>query len=183
MKYVGFAAGLCLAVVFAGCDSIRSSGGGVAVIDLDLAAQRLGRDGLMKEAIEQRQAYLNQQLATVQTSFQEQLASKKKEFGETPTEEQTQTLVNMEQEANVKLASIQQEAQANMTQFQQSLIIQFRDEAKPVAQKVAAEKGCKIVLTRNDNAMLVIDPAIDITEAMVARLPRAVPKPALPTVK
>lgn len=171
---------MSLPLVFSGCDQSKSTGNGVAIVDLDLIAQRLGRDAKMKESIEQRQLNLNQQIVTVQNSFLEQLKTKQSEFGETPTESQTQMLTAMQREANLKLNSVRQQAQGNMSQFQQSVINQFREEAKPIAEKLAAEKGCKIVLTKNDTVIFAFDSVVDITEDMITRMKQS-SKTATPT--
>ena len=181
MKCFGMVLGLCLTLAAAGCGSDEApSGGGVAIIDLDLVAKRLGRDVQMTEVIQQRQTNLNQQLAVVQTSFEQQLNDKKAEFGEEPAEQDAQQLLNMQREAILKLNGVRQQAQGNIAQFQQAVINQFREEAKPIARQVAAEKGCPIVLTKNDTVVFAFDSVLDITEDVISRMSATAPKTLQP---
>jgi Skp family chaperone for outer membrane proteins len=171
MKYSWLLFVVSFVLAFSGCDRNKDSDSmSVAIVDLDLIAKRLGRDAQMKQSIEQRQLNLNQQIQSVQSSFLEQLKTKQSEFGDSPSEEQSGLLLAMQREANLKLNSVRQQAQGNMTQFEQSVINQFREEAKPIAQKLAAKKGCKIVLTKNDTVIFSFDSVVDITEDVVAQM-------------
>jgi Skp family chaperone for outer membrane proteins len=144
--------------------------GGVAVIDLDVVAKRLGRDVDMANSVQQRQNSLNQQLAAIQSSFQKQLDETKKEFGEEPTDEQTQQLVTLSQQMRIKLNETQQQARNNLGLHRQAVINQFREEVKPLAQSAAAERGLGIVVTKNDAVIFAHAPSVDISDSVAEKM-------------
>ena len=53
-----------------------------------------------------------------------------------------------------------------------ALISRFREEIKPVALKVATGKGLGIVQLKSDLTILANEPALDITDEVVAELSR-----------
>ena len=54
-----------------------------------------------------------------------------------------------------------------------ALISRFREEVKPVALKIATGKGLGIVQLKNDLTILASEPALDITDEVVAELSHA----------
>ena len=159
-----------LLVVAIGCGSDETNTGNVAILDLDLVAKRLGRDLEMADSIQQRENVLNQQLAVVQTSFLNTLNEKQTEFGDEPEDDETQELLGMRRNANLKLNAVRQKAQGNLARYRNSVVSQFREEAKPIARQIAAEKGLQIVLTKNEVVVFSYDSVVDITEEVIARM-------------
>lgn len=153
-----------------GCDTgTRSNNGPVAVVDLDAVAQKLGKDKQILQMIEQRQLTLNQQVNTTQQSLIDQLNKKKSEFGEL-SEEESKQLVQLQKQANTILASTRTQAQSNLTAYQQEVVDRFRAEAKPIAMEIAAKKGCRVVLSRNDSVVFAFDETVDLTNDVVAAM-------------
>ena len=152
----------CLAI--AGCDrGATSSNGPVAVIDLDAVAKKLGRDKQILQMIEQRQGTLNEQLTVTQNSLIQQLNQKKSEFGEL-SEEETKQLVLLQNKANSILATTRTQAQSNLNGFQQEIIDRFRAETKPIVMELAAKKGCRVVLSKNESVVFAFDSTVDLTD-------------------
>ncbi len=159
-----------IALTHVGCDRVSNlNSGPVAVVDLDLIAQRIGKDKQILHVIQERQVILNEQMFAAQKSLLDQLNQKKSEFGEISDEEAKQ-LVQLQKQANSILANTQSQAQTNLTTFQQELINRFRYEVKPIAMDLAKKKGCRVVLSKNDSVVFAFDAAVDLTEEIVARL-------------
>ena len=158
----------CLAPV--GCEmGARSGNGPVAVVDLDAVAKKLGKDKQILQMIEQRQLTLNEQFNAAQQSLIDQLNKKKSEFGEL-SEDESKQLLQLQKQANSILASTRTQAQTNLTAFQQEVVDRFRAEAKPIAMEIAAKKGCRVVLSRNDSVVFAFDEAVDLTNEVVAAM-------------
>ncbi len=159
---------ICMA--WAGCERGASSNNGqVAVVDLDAVARKLGKDKQILSMIEQRQLSLNQRVSSAQQSLIDQLNQKKNEFGELDDEESKQ-LAQMQTRANAILNSTRTQAQSDLTAFQQEVVDRFRAETKPVALAIAAKKGCRVVLSKNDSVIFAFDQTIDLTDEVVAAM-------------
>ncbi|MBI3865309.1 MAG: OmpH family outer membrane protein [Planctomycetia bacterium] len=145
--------------------------GGVGVVDLDLLAKRLGRDLEMKNAVEERLASLNSKLTTLQGSLRRLYEEKKEKFGEDPTDEQLKELRATEDRMERELLDVRRKSEVELSNFRQALIDQFREQAKPVLREVAAALGLSIVVPKNDGLLLTIDPAVEITDEVAAKMP------------
>ncbi|MCH2118466.1 MAG: OmpH family outer membrane protein [Pirellulales bacterium] len=143
---------------------------GVAVIDLDAVAQRLGSDAVMNQSLQTAAATLDQNFATIQATYQTQFDTAKTELGETPTTEQTQQLANFGKEINLKLNQTRQTAQSQLTQHRSQLIQRFRDQVKPIAQAVASQRGLDVVVSKNDTVIFAFGPTADITDEVIETL-------------
>jgi Skp family chaperone for outer membrane proteins len=153
-----------------GCDHSTHSGNGpVAVVDLDAIARKIGKDKQMLEMIEQRQVSLNDQVIAAQNSLIEQLNQKKSELGKIGDEESRQ-LLQLQGQANSILATTRTQAQTNLTSFQQEVVDRFRNEIKPVAMELATQKGCRVVLSKNDSVVFAFDETVDLTDEVAAKI-------------
>lgn len=169
MKVFSTALFAIVALTQVGCDRVSNPNSGpVAVVDLDLIAQKIGKDKQILQVIEQRQATLSEQVIAAQKSLLDQLNQKKSEFGEISDAEAKQ-LVQLQKQANSILATTQTQAQTNLTTFQQEVINRFRDEIKPIAMELATKKGCRVVLSKNDSVVFAFDATVDLTDEVVAR--------------
>lgn len=170
-----FSYALAAALLFSGCgwqagsaeSDAPAASGGVAIIDLDEVAKQLGRTDEMNEAIKEKQAALNSQLANIQTSFVEQFDARAQQYGDQPTPEQAQELQSIRQKIRLQLSQAQQQATNNFKWHRSSLINKFRDDVRPIAQQIAAERGLSIVVPKNEGLILALDPAVDITGAVI----------------
>jgi Skp family chaperone for outer membrane proteins len=168
---------VCAALAFAiaACErpaaqTPSASNGTVAVLDFDAVAKRLGRDVAIADQLKAENDTLVAQLGKTKDELQSQLDSSAQAIGDKPTDADKQKLVELGQSLNARLQARQQEARQELSQKQVTLIRQFREEVKPVAQKIAASKGMNTVLLRTDLVVLSADPAVDITDAVVAEM-------------
>lgn len=144
--------------------------GGVAVIDLDQLAEKLGRDVAMTNSIRDQSASLNQQLSNLQNSLLSQVEEKEQKLGDIPTEEQSKELQGIKRQAGINLNQARQKAQAVLNQHSQQLVSRFREEVRPLAREVADEKGLSVVVTKNDSVVFTFQDAIDITGEVALRM-------------
>ena len=154
----------------AASQSIGSGIGTVAVIDLNTVARRLGFDKQLTAAVQQRETSLNQQLATVKTSYEKQIAEQQRRFGAAPAPQQAQVLADMQKQAGVGLNQARQKAKQDLASHSTQLAEQFRDQVRPIAREIAREKGLSVIVTKNDSVLFDYDAAVDITDAVVQRI-------------
>ena len=143
---------------------LTRSNGGVAVVDLDRVAKELGRDVLMSNDLKANQSSLANQLSAIEKNAVEQLQKMKTDMGDKPTEEDNQKLAQTAQATQIQFNNIQKKAVAAIGQRRDVLVANFREEARPVAEKVALAKGAKTVVTRNE--VFFFHDSIDITDAV-----------------
>jgi Skp family chaperone for outer membrane proteins len=154
-------------------EKVEKAVGGVGVVDLDLVAKRLGRDLEMKAAVEERLASLNQKLATLQGSLKRLYEEKKERFGDEPTEEQAEELRTTELRMERELLEVKRKSELELSAYRQSLVDQFREQAKPVLREVAAARGLSIIVPKNEGLLLTIDPQVEITDEVALTMPKA----------
>ena len=168
-----------LVLLCAGCGKEPS---GVAVVDLDEVAKRLGRDMSISKSVKETQNGLNQQLNTLLVNLQDQFKQQSAKFGDEPTPEQQAQLRKLNNDMTNLLAQKKRLAQNLYLQNQRQLVVRFREEVKPVAKQVAEERGFAIVMPKDQNSLLVADAAVDITEQVIAKM-QANPVQAAPAAQ
>lgn len=140
---------------------------GVAVVDLDEVARRLGRDEQMVESFQRHAGKLGQALLSAQQSAVSQLEEMRQNLPESPSVEQAQNFAMAKRNAQLQLDQRKKEVDLSLNQHRQQLISRFREDAKPIASRVAREKGFATVVTRNDSVVFSYDQGVDITEDVI----------------
>lgn len=149
--------------------------GGVAVVDLDEVARRLGRDEEMSQSFKGQADVLNQQLLGAQKSAVAQLEEIRKGLGQEPSAEEAKNFIRLQQSAQVQLTQLKQQAEFALNNHRQQLVNRFREDAKPIAAKVAKDRGMTTVVTRNDSVVFHVEEAVDITEDVVKLMSAEMP--------
>jgi Skp family chaperone for outer membrane proteins len=164
---------ILLSFTLAGCDRASYSGskGGVALIDLDDIAKRLGRDAAIVQELKDAGGTLGAQLTAAQKEYQTQFDRSKDSIGTKPSDADSQKLAELARNLNLQLQQKQQEAQQELNAKRTLLVVRFREEVKPVALKIASRKGLGVVLLKSD-IVLGTEPGLDITDEVVAELIR-----------
>ena len=109
---------------------------GVAIVDLDEVAKRLGTDVALDKEINNGQTSLNQQLRTLQTSLQEQYRQKEQSLKSQPAaagqslDSQKEQLSQLERELNLKLNDAKRSAQNELINYRQRLIQRFEMKSR-----------------------------------------------------
>ncbi|HMO85128.1 MAG TPA: OmpH family outer membrane protein [Lacipirellulaceae bacterium] len=159
----------------------KGTAGAVAIIDLDEIARRLGSDRQIADSLNQRQTALRQQLVELAQSYSQQIADQRKSL---PAEQPGQadvTLAGWEQQANANLNQVKQQAELDLLNHRQRLMAQFRDQVKPVARRVAQQRGLSVIVTKNDTVIFDYAAGADITDEVVDELLAASAPAAMPT--
>lgn len=143
---------------------------GVAVIDLDAIAHRLGTDKQIVESIAQKQTALSQQLVDLAKSYNQQIAERKKSLEEKEPDQSQVTLAAWQQQANENLSKVKQQAAADLQKHRAQLVQQFREQIKPAARRVSESRGLSVIVTKNDSVLYDFSASADITDAVIAEL-------------
>lgn len=195
MKRVLVSIALCLSL-FAVVSCKRNAApapGGVAVIDLDKVAGALGwlneLNANLQSTDASLQAQLNQILQngikSVEDAKKEIITQAKltadqvkqlnevrdvRELEKLPlTADQRQKLIDTLNRANVNLQVARNQYQQLMTGRRAELIAAYREKIRPVARRVANNRGMSVVLTVTD-PVLYSDPATSITEDVIEEM-------------
>ncbi len=142
---------------------------GVAIIDIDAVARRLGRDVGVQQSIEERKILLNQQFDELSQNFNNQIDQVERQYGENATPAQLEEVNGMRNKAIERLMQVKQQADDNLGQHQAEVINRFREQVRTFAQKVAKAKGFKVVLT-NWESVFVYESEVDITNDVVLEM-------------
>ncbi len=163
---------IILSITLTGCDRGPFSGpkGGVALIDLDDIAKRLGKDVAIVQELKDAGGPLSDQVNAAQKEYQAEFDRSKDSIGSRPSEADNQKLAELGNKLNVQLQQKQQQAQQELNAKRVALVNRFREEIKPVAMKIASRKGLGVVLLKSDMVVLGNEGGLDITDEVVAEL-------------
>lgn len=170
-----------------GCEPQRTSGtpvsrsGGVAVIDLDEVAKRLGRDQVILSELKSTSDALTEKLTTAQKDLQNKFNTERQTIGATPTDSDKQKLLQTERSLNLEFQQKQQEAQNELNAKRAAVVTRFREEVKPVAREIANGKGLDVILIKSDAVIFSAETGVDITDAVVAKMISSAPAGTVPS--
>lgn len=171
---LGLGAALALSITAcqppASSSSTASPNGTFALLDIDAVAKRLGRDIVITEQLKARNDTLSESLTKEREKLQAEFDKSQQALGTTATDAQKEEVIKLGQGLNAQLQSKLQAARQELNTQQVDLIRQFREEVKPVAQRIAEKKGMNVVLLRSDIVVLTAAPAVDITDDVVAEM-------------
>jgi Skp family chaperone for outer membrane proteins len=146
------------------------SRGNVAILDLQAVAARLGRSDEMKEVLSERGEELQSKLSTLKGDLQTKLDQKSKEIEEANGVADPKKLAQLQQDARGELNRALQQAQGELQKEARRTVMRFREEVKPVARRVARDRGLQIILTKNEAVVFEYDSAVDMTDAVVGEM-------------
>ncbi len=181
MRHLFWASVACgVATLFGGCGQTGAGSGGgaaspaqsgkVAIVDLDEIARRIGRANEMDAAVVEKQGEINAELGNLQAGYVKQFEAQREKVGEGATDEEQQKLATYGAELDQKFNMARQQRSGELAKYRQSLIQQFRDDVKPIAQSIAAERGMTIVVTKNDTVIYAYEQDCDITDAVASKM-------------
>lgn len=153
-------------ILFAGCDNLQQQPH-TAVVDLNAVINATGQDEVLRQQIEQADTQLNSQLTKLAEDLNKQLADENARLGDTPTEEQQQQFNQLTIQANQQLQQAQQIAQQQSQRNRLLLGQQLRQKIKPIAERVAKDRGASVVIETTETLMW-FDPQVDITDEVIA---------------
>ena len=142
----------------------------IGILDLGKISDETGNAEKIKSELQKIKTRLQQDLQSVQMNLQKNFQENQTKIGKTPTDEQRAQLGKMLAEAQQKLKMARSSAATELKNKQEELVIQLRDTVRPVANKIAQQRGMSIIMIRNDNLILGFDKKADITDAIIAEL-------------
>jgi Skp family chaperone for outer membrane proteins len=154
----------------AGESADRKTSAGVAVIDLDEVARRLGAESEILSEMKDKEKQLNDELQTLQASYTRQLESKRRTLNVQPTEEQTAELQELDRHLGAKLQEAQLDAQRTLARHRATLINRLRERVRPIARDVANRRGLETVVLKNLDLLFHYSAEADITDEVVEKL-------------
>lgn len=172
LRTVVAASALTGLLAVAGCNEQAppaKRGPDTVVVDVIAVAKALGRDTIIQEQMTAADQKLTQQLQEIEQNLESQLKAKRDEFGEQPTPEQQKQLQQLRQVAQQRYTQARVAAQQAKNQYSVALGDQFRNELKPVAERIAKQMGASVAVM-NTNTLLWSTPEADITGKVIDEL-------------
>lgn len=133
----------------------------VAVIDLDAVAKAVGRDDVFKQQMQAAREKIGQQLSQHAATLKVQLEKTPGEAAAADARRQWQKAMGL--------------AEQRAREYQLGLVREFREQLRPVVEKIAKEHGAKTVISATQDAVWFA-PEVDLTSEVIAKL-RAEPLP------
>jgi len=187
-------------MVFVGCGEGGgggSSSGRVAVVDLNKIGEDIGQTSEIEKASQVRERNLQISVRVLTQNVQTELMKQVKEIGDRPKPQgakpteaeqklidewigKMQSLEQARLNATNKIRqAYSQQRQANQNAIRAE-ITKIRDRIKPLAQRIAREKGLDIVVT--SSSVLVHGESVDITAAVFKEVNELLKAGSFPTV-
>lgn len=157
-----------------GCE--KSAGGGSAassygVVDVPVLMKALGDDMEIENELKRVGAQRTKDLNQIRTTLLEQYEAKKREYGDNPTEAQKKDLALMQQTAASTYRENQMKANNEYTNLRNQLLSAKQKEYSVMVEKMAKEKGLKLVLyTGTVGNVVYHHDSIDLTSEIAEKL-------------
>ena len=170
MKQIRLLILISLLVGMSGCDFQGIAiGQPILIVDLDAVANATGRKDVMQKEIEFANLKLTEQLKLVASQLEQNLEQERDKLGKKPSTAQKKELEQLVLQAQQQLSNSKNLAIQQSTNFRSDLILNFRNEVKEIAQKIAKRVGGKLVVVSNYETIW-FDSSIDITDEVIAVL-------------
>jgi Skp family chaperone for outer membrane proteins len=153
--------------------------GRVAIVDLDRIAQELGWTNEMNRSVDAINQQLQARVGQLRDQLKAQVDAKVREYGDDPTAQQRESLAQMAAAADRQLQVAIAQASQEANRQRLTLVMQYRDDVRPVAKRIAKEAGQSVVMVPLDG-VLYFDPECDITRKVADAMParKAATQPA-----
>lgn len=150
--------------------TVAKSNGGVAVIDVDIVAKQLQSYDEIASRVKKLEGELNEKLRETQKNYRSRIQREEEALSNRSTVVDLERLDVLKKELNAELVQDRAQAQRDLKVFRANLVNAFRDRIRPVAQQVASSKGLSLVVSKNDSVVFSYEPAIDITNDVIAKM-------------
>lgn len=148
-------------------DTEQQSTAGVATIDVNRIASESGALAVINRELDNKEKEFNLILDGLRKIHLNDLVKLEKEHGDNPTEEQKQAVLELRQRQSTEYNVKWQDTRIKLSAIKQKLDESFLSKVRPLAQKVAEEKGLSVVI-RNENVFCLVD-QYDITSAVAEK--------------
>ena len=154
-------------IICLGFFSFESKAGNVAVIDLDAVARELNMLQYLEATLQIKKDEAKLELISTQSQIRGELEKAKTNLEEAPSLELKKEFIVKSLNLKAAYQSEKQKKQREIRSQQLKLIEEFHQQLKPIALKVAREKGCSVVLTNTAPPFFAFQETADITKEVV----------------
>ena len=117
----------------------------VVVIDLEAIAEATGEDIVIQQELVAARSELNSQLSDMAAELEAMLEEEKAKLQASSDPAQQDEFDRVQLEAQQQFAQAQAQAQQESQRFQAGLLNQLHEQVKPVAARVSAKYGAKVI--------------------------------------
>lgn len=158
---------LSLIILVASALPAAAQKGGVAILDIDEVARKLGVEEKVRVDLLNIQNNLNTELQRTQETMQKQMTGVEQAAGENPSDEDKRRILATNQQLNEEFNRIRAQAQNTLAQERVRMINEFRIRLEPIALKAAEQAGLQVVLMKVTPPVFTYDNSVDITQATI----------------
>lgn len=145
--------------------TVTASADTVAVFDIDRIVKEAGLASLFELKIKMKRDELLQELIKYKDALQAELQKEVKKLG---AQDRAKKFAILRQAAEMQLAKAQRKADQALNIHRGAVIMEFREQLKPIARQVARDKGYKMVLLKNDVIVFEFAEELDLTADILA---------------
>ena len=141
----------------------------IGVIDNDRVFAESTQGKAATEQIEANFSGWQTQITTVEGELSQMVNQRNQQAALMTSEALRQLDAEIEQK-QVDLQRLRDDAQRQFTQIRNRILLDLDSNLIPAVQELAVELGYSVVFNRQTAGLLYFDPAVDITDAMIAKL-------------
>ncbi len=145
--------------------TVTASTDTVAVFDIDRIVKEAGLASLFELKIKTKRDELLQELIKYKEALQAELQKEVKKLG---PQDRAKKFAILRQAAEMQLSKAQRKADQVLNIHRGAVIMEFREQLKPIARQVARDKGYKMVLLKNDGIVFEFAEELDLTADILA---------------
>jgi Skp family chaperone for outer membrane proteins len=158
-----------LAVATAPSGAAPQGAAAVAIVDNIRVFEDSNPGRATTQQIDANRATWQGQISTAQAELQELLSQRQQQAGVMTAEALRQLDADIEQK-RIDLQRLQDDAQRQFNQVRDRILGDFEARLDPLVAQIAGERGVSVVFNSETPGLLYFDPAIDITDELIARL-------------
>jgi Skp family chaperone for outer membrane proteins len=141
----------------------------VVVIDLEAIAEATGEDIVIQQELVAARSEQNSQHSDKAAELEAMLEEEKAKLKASSDPAQQDEFDRVQLEAQQQFAQAQAQAQQESQRFQAGLLNQFHEQVKPVAARVSAKYGAKVIFLADPSTLWFEDSA-EITDEVITAL-------------
>ncbi|MBT6273124.1 MAG: OmpH family outer membrane protein [Chromatiales bacterium] len=157
-----------LVLTLGGCLHEENSAS-IAIVDLDSVARQLGRMDTIEKQLTDTREELTTSLQAAAQELQQSVKVSETTTMANPTPQARAAHQQALAKATAHLERLKREANKRVNDTRQSLVLAFRQEARPAVDKVARERKVRVVFAQANN-VIWMDKSLDITSDVLAAM-------------
>jgi Skp family chaperone for outer membrane proteins len=158
-----------LAVAAAPSGAAPQGTASVAIVDNLRVFEDSNAGRATTQQIDANRATWQGQISTAETELQGLLTQRQQQAGVMTAEALGQLDADIEQK-RIDLQRLRDDAQRQFNQVRDRILGDFEARLDPLVAQIAGERGVPVVFNSETPGLLYFDPAIDITDELIARL-------------